>query len=132
MAGETPTNSTGTTLAGATSGTLLFIEDIDWSGMQADVIKGDTLESKISKKAAGQVDPGELTLNLIYHKSVADKLFDGPEAAAEVWTLTAPDGATLVGTGFVSQAGLKIAVGQFYKQPVKITYTSKPTFTPGA
>ena len=126
--------SAGATISGATSGAMALIESLDFSGKNRGKLSTDVLDSMFTIVGPGQIDPGELTLNILFDPAQAEKLFDATEADPEVWTITTSGGSTLVCAGFISQVGMAFAVGQFIKQAVKITFCpawgEAPVFTP--
>ena len=123
----------GTTLAGATTGTVGSIMNITGPTEAADDIEVTSMDSTNSRKEfiPGLVDSGELTFDLIY--VAAEYNQDQTDiGTAQVWTITMSDAGntTIVGTGYIKANSLAIPYDDKVVQNVTIKYTGDIAVTP--
>ena len=129
------THGHGTTLAGATSGTIGNIISASIAGRTRDMIDISTMDStdKFREFIAGMADEGELTVEVNYDGSdagVANSLNTAFQAATnEAWTITLPDTSTFVCNGIISNLGVAAPVDDKITQSITIKLTGKGTFT---
>jgi hypothetical protein len=122
----------GTTLAGATTGTVgeivkislpeLGITDIDVSSMDST--------DNYMEFIGGSVEPGVIDVEVNYDKTDTATLIGRLRAANEVWTITFPDGSTWVTSGYINKLGGGTAgTNEKIGQMLSIKCSGKPTFT---
>jgi len=125
----------GTTLAGATTGTVGNITDLSHTGARTDEIDKSTCDSSNGFKEYlfGLMDPGTLTLTVNYDGSaagVANSLYTNWEAkTSEVWTITFSDTSTFACSGTIIELGEALTFDGKVTQNITIKLTGDPTFT---
>lgn len=126
----------GVTLSGATTGTIGKITNIDWSGLVADDVEKTDFDSedKYREYEPGLKEPGEITADLKYDKTLLDTIMDaihGDAAGAasdELWTLTFATGAQLCFRGYLKSIGASMPIGDQVMMPIAIKLTGKVSF----
>lgn len=127
----------GTTLSGATAGTIGKVIDFDTAMMaEVDVIDSTNMASTAEwkEKMAGLKDPGRLSFTLEYDggaSGISDKI-DDALGVSQVWTVTFPDSATWVCSGFVQAMSVASPAKEKIIQTVTIEFSGQPTFTKSA
>lgn len=126
----------GITLSGATVGTIGKITNLDWSGLVAeDVEKTDfDSEDKYKEYEPGLKEPGEITGDLKYDKTLANTVLNaihGDAAGAasdELWTLTLATGAQIWCRGYLKSLAMAMPIGNQVMMPIAIKLTGKVSF----
>lgn len=121
----------GTTLSGATTGAIAQITSIGVPGMEVDDIDVTTMLSTNGWKefVAGLKDAGEITLQLLYHKTLTNTIEGRLGEANETWTITFPDSATFACSGYVKSLGIESPMEDKISQSCTIKLSGEPTFT---
>lgn len=129
----------GTTIVGATTGTVAQILTARISGMDVNFVECTNCSSAdgYDEFLATTLAAGQLSALLIYDSKYggigngeAEKLDTARKnKTVESWTLTAPSGSTWVANGFVASLGVGIEVKGVTIQPVVIKFTGKITYT---
>lgn len=121
----------GTTLSGASVGTIANITNVEIPGMEVNNIDISTMGSPDGWKefVAGMKDAGEITLGLLYEASQHDTIQSALGGAPEDWTITLPDTSTFVCPGYISRLGITIPMDDGITQDATIKLTGKPSFT---
>ncbi len=124
----------GTTLSGATTGTIAQIVSMKLPDQKADDIDITTMESvgKWREFMAGLKDAGALTLQLLYEKANYNIVLGALGGAAEVWTITFPDGSSFACSGYINANGGDDPLDDKITQSVTFKLSGEPTFTPAA
>ena len=122
----------GTTLSGATTGAVAQIRSISLPGMEVGEIDVTTMASTSgwAEFVAGIKNAGEITLDLLYFKTLHNTLLTRIGAAVENWTITFPDSATFVVAGYISSIGIESPHDDAMTMPVTIKLSGVPAFTP--
>lgn len=126
----------GTTLSGSTTGAIGEITNLDWSGLAADDVEKTDFDSEdmYREYEPGLKEPGEITGELLYDKTLLNTIMDaihGDAAGAasdELWTLTPETGNAVVCRGYLKQIGLAIPLGDQIMMPIAIKLTGKVSF----
>lgn len=130
------TRGFGTTLAGATTGTIGKVRDVNGFGASADKIDmthGD-IDSRVKEFVAGLIEAKAWNVTVLYTKAGFDDAYTAVGADNEAWTLTFPDGSTLVAQGFISD--VEGAAPYNGEMTFRVTVTTSvgasglPVFTP--
>lgn len=124
----------GTTLDGASTGVIGMINRINVAGAQIDLIDVSTANSpgKWKQFIAGMKDAREIQIELVYHKSNMSVLLAAFGGANEEWTITFPDGSTLVSQGFINGLGTSIPFNDKITQSVTLKLSGPSTFYEGS
>ncbi len=124
----------GTTVSGATAGTIGSISQVGQGG-DRDVVEISSMEStnKAKEYIAGMYDEGPIDLTLNYDGSaagVANSIETAYKAGTvEVWTITYADGSTDVGSGFISSRGKAVPFDDKIEQTITIQATGVWVYT---
>lgn len=124
----------GTTLSGASTGSIGQILSVGLPDQQVDDIDVTTMAStnKWREFMAGLKDAGVLTLQLLYEKSNYNTVQGALGAAAEAWTITFPDSSTFACSGYINANGGDDPLEDKITQSVTLKLSGEPTFTPAA
>ncbi len=124
------THGHGTTLSGSSLGTVGEVIDIDLGGIEATDIDLGSMDStdKYKDFISGMIDAGEISFNCIYDKTQASSLY-GAVGTSDTFTVTFPDSATFVASGYVKNVGTTIPFEDKIEQSVTIKISGKPTFS---
>jgi len=128
------THGHGTTLAGATNGTIGNIISVSGPDQSRDSIDISTMDSttKWREFIPGMLDAGEITFDVNYDGSDggnANVLSGAIAEATEAWTITFPDTSTWVASGFITGLGHAIPFDDKITQSVTIKFTGVPVYT---
>lgn len=130
--------ATGSTVgyleSGATTGTPTLITSVvglDLPEVSDEDIDVSTLDSATLKYHAGDTEPGEAKVTVIYGKTQYSALF-ALKGVMKQWTFTLPDSATQQGDGYIKsiKPGLDRKNGATYELSIKMS--GPITFTAGA
>lgn len=123
----------GTTVSGATTGTIGSILKVDVGNIECNKIDITNMESVGGWKEwiAGLKSQGEIKMDCLYLGSdFSAFLTTGVGGDEELWTITFPDGSTFVCYGFISSLGnLSAPLDDKMTFSVTITLTGQPEFT---
>lgn len=125
----------GTTLSGATTGSIAEIVSIEIDGMEADEVDVTTMDSTNGWKEflAGLKDAGSMTLTLVFEAANYAKILAAFAGTAEAWTITLPEGSTFVCTGWIKSAGnMSVPVEGRIENTATLRWSGEPTFTAGS
>ena len=101
-----------TTIAATTIGTIGLVHSISFDGYKVDVIDTSSASSTSAFKtaAAGLIEPGEMTVEVLYDGAVAgvQKALDTHfvTQANETFTITFTDTSTLACSGYISSVSI--------------------------
>lgn len=129
------THGHGTTLAGATAGTIGNIQNINVPGRNRDAIPASSMDStdKFREFISGMADEGEIVVEVNYDgkdSGIANALNTAYQlGTAEVWTITLPDGSTFACSGFITNLGIASDFEGKITQSITIKLSGKATFT---
>lgn len=123
----------GTTLSGSIAGTISHIRQLGFDGLEIDPLDISTMlsEGKWREKISGMKDSGELSLELVYEKSNMQKLL-AAFGVKQVWTITVPDGSTLVVEAYLRTVSLPVNFEEAIMQSAALVCSGPPVFTPGS
>ena len=104
-------------LVGGTTGDVGKIQNIAGAGVSVSVVAFSNFDStsEFKDKIAGMLDAGDISLTMIFEKTIADKAaYNDLHAAVlaktvETWTITFPDSSNLAASGFIKKLGLPTA-----------------------
>lgn len=121
----------GTTFAGAGFGAFGQVRSIEVDGFEVNDIDISTMSSpgKWLEFLPGMKSSGQVTLELVYLDTVAQSVFANI-AVVDTYTMTLPDGATLVFPGYIKSANLPVPFDDRVSQTVVIKIAGEPIFTP--
>lgn len=126
------THGHGTTLSGATTGSIAEILSVSLPDQKVDDLDVTTMAStdKWREFIPGLKDAGAITLQLLYEKANYQKVQNALGATPEVWTITLPDSSTFVCTGYINANGGDSPHEDKITQSVTLKISGAPTFTP--
>ena len=121
----------GVTLSGASTGSIAQIIGLEIPGMEADDIDVSSGEStgRWREYIAGMKDAGELSLDLLYEEDNFDAIQDSFAGDSEVWTVTLPDGATFVCSGYIKSNGIAVPMDDKVSQSATLKLSGVPVYT---
>lgn len=127
------THGHGTTLAGATAGTIGNIQNIAGPTIQVDDIDISSMDStnKWREFIPGMKDAGELVFTVNYDGSAsgnADAL-NTAIGVVDTWTVTFSDGSTWACSGYLKNLGTTSEFEGKITQDVTIKLSGAPTYT---
>lgn len=120
----------GTTLTFDT-GFFAEIQDVGLDGMARDAIETTHMETTNGARtfiASDLFDNGEVGVEMSYDPQESPPI-DQP---AETLTITAPNGATIAGTAFMTANSMAIPMGDRMTQSVTLKWSGEITITPAA
>lgn len=120
----------GTTLHGSVTGDVGMIQKIGIDGQEADEVDITTMNAtdRYKKIITGLIDAKGATLDLVYESSTMAQVLDAVGGANEDWTITFPDGATFVVSGFVKKVGTTVPYETKITQSVILRFSGPPTY----
>lgn len=121
----------GTTISGASAGTIADVISIDVNGFSRDAVEVGTMDSvdKVKSVLAGMVTPGTISITASYVKATGSTLFTAYADAAEDWTITFPDSSTVIVEGFVTSCSISDPHDGNITESAEIQMTEIPVFT---
>jgi predicted secreted protein len=128
------THGHGTTLSGATTGSIGQILSVGLPDQSVDDLDVTTMAStnKWREFIPGLKDAGSMTLQLLYEKANYNTVQGALGAAPEEWTITLPDGSTFVCSGYIKSSGGDSPHEDKITQSVTLKLSGEPTFTAAA
>ncbi len=130
--GEIGKSGFGTTVAGATTGAIGRLLRVAVGAQTVTSIDLSSMDSvdKWKDFIAGMKDAGEIRLDLIYDEDEMTSAMNNIGGTNEVWTVTFPDTATFVCSGFIQSVGpIEAPMDDKMAMSIVIKLSGKPTFT---
>lgn len=125
----------GTTLEGASTGPLGMITRMQLGGLDVttdiDITTMNT-PARWMLFIAGLKDAKDVSMDLLYEKTNMATILAALGGTNEAWTITFPDGSTLVCDGYIKHLGSQIPVNDKIAQTATLKLSGPPTFTPGS
>ena len=130
------TDGFGITLLGSVTTVNASIVDVEIPGItrgEIDVTTHSSSNGWMEKLPQGVQGIPDITFTVLYLKAQDTIIRTAALAAAEVWTITAPDTSTWVATGFVKELSYSaVPVDDVIRASITIGFTGAAVFTPVA
>ena len=123
----------GTTLSGSVAGTIAEITGVSIPGFTVDDIDITTMDSPGAWREfiAGLKNAGQLDVDGFYEDEDFDSLLDNL-AVKQDWTITLPNGATLVAEGYIKDLGDEVPMDAGISRTFSIKLSGEPVYTPAS
>jgi hypothetical protein len=125
MAAKTPDIGSGTTLT-FQSGFCAKVLELDVSGIKRASVETTTLETTTAKAfmPSDLYDPGDISLTMQFKTDATPPI----NTDASAWTITWPDGETMLGSGFLTDYDITCRTEEVMTAKVTIKNTGAITW----